>query len=98
MLSGVAGVNTEAYEKYELRNRKGDDDKDWEDVLRRSTKIEDDGHSSKFIRSLALGRKVCKPFEGETGDRFKLQGDDWLKIANLGNYRSISNEKITILK
>lgn len=89
LLSGVAGINTEAYEQYDLKILTGDDEKDWEDVLRRSTKIEDDGHSSKLIRTLALGRKVCKPYERKTGDSFKLHEGDWIKIANLGKYQTI---------
>lgn len=88
LISGVAGaggrgLDSDAYKQYEIRYRAGSEEQNWEDVLRRSTLIEDDGHSSKLIRSLALGRKVSEPYERES-EGFHLSGDDWLRIANMG--------------
>jgi len=55
----------------------------WEDTLRQSTLIEDDGHAAKLIRSLALGERVSKPYEGKGNGGFEIGGEDWLRIANM---------------
>jgi hypothetical protein len=83
--TGCARIRTEAYETCQIRNQTGDVEKDWEAVLRRSTLIEDDGHASKLVRSLALGRQVSQSYEETTENgKFELKGEEWLKIANMG--------------
>jgi hypothetical protein len=81
LLSGVARTTSDAFKSYDIKNKLGDEKKHWEDVLIRSTLIEDDGHSSKLIRTLALGRMVSKPYEERA--EFKIGGEDWLRIANM---------------
>ena len=58
----------------------------WDDVLRRATLINDDGHSAKLIRSLALGEKVSSKYEWEGLPGFEIRGKDWLRIANMGTF------------
>ena len=55
----------------------------WEDVLRRSTFINDDGHSAKLIRSLALGEMVSRPYEAKGIAGFEIGGKDWIQIARM---------------
>lgn len=54
----------------------------WEDVFHRACNVTDDGHCSKFIRSLANGEKVCARYEAK--DTFKIKGGMWLKLAHMG--------------
>jgi hypothetical protein len=44
----------------------------------------DDGHAAKFLRLLAYGEKLCKPFEEKDG--FKVKGDMWNKLGNMRKY------------
>ena len=55
---------------------------DWQALFDRVNVIDDDGHTSKFIRTLANGEKVCQPWE-EKRD-FRIKGKDWLQMANMG--------------
>lgn len=41
----------------------------------------DDGHAVKLLRTVALGERVCAPFEGEEWARVKA--GEWLKIGNM---------------
>ena len=44
----------------------------------------DDGHAAKFLRLLAYGEKACKPFEEKHG--FKIKGDMWNRLGNMGEH------------
>jgi hypothetical protein len=56
-------------------------DAPWEDVFGRVRALPDDGHASKFVRALAHGEKVCKPWEGEEG--FPIKGDMWRLLGHM---------------
>ena len=54
---------------------------DWPQLIKRATAVEDDGHTSKFIRGLIQGERVSKEFEDK--DNFLVKGDMWMKIAHM---------------
>ncbi|QSS58208.1 hypothetical protein I7I51_07631 [Histoplasma capsulatum] len=61
----------------------------WEEVFAQAINHpQDDGHASKFIRTLAFGEKLCKPFEEDEKCReaFLVNGDMWIKLANMGEF------------
>ncbi|PGH11913.1 hypothetical protein AJ79_04605 [Helicocarpus griseus UAMH5409] len=58
----------------------------WDEIFTQSINHErDDGHASKFIRTLAYGEKLCKPFEQDEKykEAFLMRGDMWIKLANM---------------
>ena len=55
---------------------------DWDSVIRRVDRYDDDGHAAKFVRALANGEAQCKPYEEE--EKWPIKGDLWLKIAHMG--------------
>jgi hypothetical protein len=54
---------------------------DWDQVIKRVNKREDDGHAPKLIRALAHGEQVSKKFEKKEG--FRIKGDMWSKVGNM---------------
>lgn len=57
--------------------------KSWDEVFASVVSHDrDDGHIAKFVRLLAYGEEICKPYEGKEG--FRITGDMWLKLANMG--------------
>ena len=56
---------------------------DWVAIFKRAYFHSDDGHACKFVRALANGERVCRPYEAS--DKFKIKGPMWLQIANMGN-------------
>ncbi|KAF1928300.1 uncharacterized protein M421DRAFT_420851 [Didymella exigua CBS 183.55] len=56
-------------------------DSDWDRIILRVNKLEDDGHASKVIRALANGQKSCQPYEDKPG--FVIKGDAWRKIGHM---------------
>lgn len=54
----------------------------WHEIFQRVSKDPEDGHASKFIRTLARGEEVCRDFEGR--EEFVVKGEMWLKIAHMG--------------
>ncbi|KAL1601980.1 hypothetical protein SLS59_005146 [Nothophoma quercina] len=57
------------------------EDSDWDKIILRVNKLEDDGHASKVIRALANGQKSCQPYEDTPG--FIIKGDAWRKIGHM---------------
>lgn len=58
---------------------------DWPAVFSQSVKHPaDDGHLVKFVRALAHGQNVCKPFESRAPQTMTISGDMWLRIGNMG--------------
>jgi Questin oxidase-like len=57
------------------------DDGSWNQLVKRALEVPDDGHTSKVIRALMHGQKVCQPFEDK--DSFMVRGDMWQKIAHM---------------
>ena len=55
----------------------------WEEIFKRVSKFEDDGHSSKLVRSFAQGEQICKPYEKETDDVFPIKGEMWLQLGHI---------------
>jgi len=53
----------------------------WEEVFDKAREFEDDGHTSKLVRAIAHGEKVCKEFEGKDG--FPVKGDMWQRLGNM---------------
>ncbi|KAM5481390.1 hypothetical protein McanCB56680_004290 [Microsporum canis] len=54
----------------------------WEEVFKKTVTLEqDDGHAAKFIRHIAHGEKVCKPYEEKDG--FRIKSGMWLKLGNM---------------
>ncbi|KAJ8109458.1 hypothetical protein OPT61_g7448 [Boeremia exigua] len=56
-------------------------DSDWDQIILRVNKFQDDGHASKLIRALANGQKSCEPYEDKLG--FAIKGDAWRKIGHM---------------
>ncbi|KAF3009563.1 hypothetical protein E8E13_005702 [Curvularia kusanoi] len=56
-------------------------DSDWDKIILRVNKLQDDGHASKVIRALASGQKSCQPYEDKSG--FVIKGDAWRKIGHM---------------
>ncbi|KAF2743250.1 hypothetical protein M011DRAFT_411074 [Sporormia fimetaria CBS 119925] len=52
-----------------------------DNVFARARRFPDDGHTSKFIRALANGEKVCRKWEGEDG--FVIKGDMWKLLGHM---------------
>ena len=50
-------------------------------MIKRATKAEDDGHTSKFIRALIQGQRASQEFEEK--DNFLIKGDMWRTIAQM---------------
>jgi hypothetical protein len=63
--------------------RKHIPERSWQDVFSDAiSHRRDDGHLAKFVRLLAYGEKICRPFEGRK--EFPITGDMWLKLGDLG--------------
>ena len=60
---------------------------DWETLFDRVKRHPDDGHAAKLVRALAHGQEVCKPYEDSP--RFRIKGDMWLKLGNMGEAWSL---------
>ncbi|OJD17364.1 hypothetical protein AJ78_02549 [Emergomyces pasteurianus Ep9510] len=61
----------------------------WEEVFAQAINHpREDGHASKFVRTLAYGEKLCKQFELDDRYReaFLVRGDMWIKLANMGEF------------
>ncbi|KAF1363668.1 hypothetical protein EJ07DRAFT_162885 [Lizonia empirigonia] len=54
---------------------------DWDKIILRVNKLDDDGHASKVIRALASGQQSCQPYEDKPG--FVIKGDAWRKIGHM---------------
>lgn len=65
----------------EITDYKPKADSDWDKIILRVNKLEDDGHASKVIRALANGQRSCQPYEGKPG--FVIKGDAWRKIGHM---------------
>ncbi|KAF2626672.1 hypothetical protein BU25DRAFT_440639 [Macroventuria anomochaeta] len=57
------------------------EDSDWDKIILRVNKTEDDGHASKAISALANGQKSCQPYEDKPG--FVIKGDAWRKVGHI---------------
>lgn len=66
----------------EYRPKEDGDKKDpWAGLIKRAVHVNDDGHTSKFVRALIQGRDLCASYE--SNDRFLVKGDMWLKICHM---------------
>ena len=61
----------------------------WEGLFKRINRFEDDGHAAKFVRALANGERACRKFGGKggLGEGFRIKGNDWLTMGNMGMHR-----------
>lgn len=58
---------------------------DWTTLFARAASHpEDDGHLAKFVRAVAHGENVCKPFESHGQQAIPISGKMWLQIGNMG--------------
>ncbi|KAF8536403.1 hypothetical protein BDD12DRAFT_748467 [Trichophaea hybrida] len=56
----------------------------WLNVFHRALKFpEDDGHVIKFIRSCAVGERICANYQTHEDQGFVVKGDMWIKIAQM---------------
>lgn len=55
----------------------------WDEVVARTNRVEDDGHTSKFVRALRHGEVVCREWEERGSEGFLLRGEDWRVLANM---------------
>jgi len=65
----------------EITDYKPTQDSDWDKIILRVNRLEDDGHASKVVRALANGQKACEPYENKPG--FVIKGDAWRKIGHM---------------
>jgi hypothetical protein len=54
----------------------------WNSIFERAATFRDDGHASKLVRALAHGEQVSSKWE--TGEAFRIKGEMWLKLGNMG--------------
>ena len=68
----------------EIRNYtpKRMDSASWDSIIERVNQVDDDGHAAKLIRALAHGQRISRPFEERA--EFKIKGDMWLQLGNMG--------------
>ncbi|KAK2754877.1 hypothetical protein FQN54_006770 [Arachnomyces sp. PD_36] len=76
---GMPSLHPEVLEQHIIKAN-GGKGKDWDELFATVCHHADDGHMIKFIRALANGEKVCKPFEGQNG--FPMRQNLFLKAAN----------------
>jgi hypothetical protein len=76
---GMPPLHPEVLEGHVMKEN-GDKGMDWDGVFERVCHHADDGHMIKFIRALANGEKVSRPFEGQDG--FPMRQELFLKAAN----------------
>lgn len=50
----------------------------------------DDGHSAKFVRTVAFAENLCRPYE-ESMPTLPVRGDMWLQIGNIGKQPSFDS-------
>jgi hypothetical protein len=55
----------------------------WLNILDRTLKVEDDGHTAKFVRACINGEKVCAAYQEHEDRGFVVRGDMWIKIAQM---------------
>jgi len=56
----------------------------WHEIFARVDELSDDGHSSKLVRALANGERVCQPYEDSPEAKdWKIRGDMWLGLAHM---------------
>ena len=67
----------------EVINYKPKSPGDWNALYDRVLDFDDDSHLTKFIRAIASGERVCRPFEDAGGERFPVKGKMWLQIAHM---------------
>lgn len=65
----------------EIKNYKPTSNSDWDGLIKRINRFEDDGHASKLVRALAHGQKTCAGYEGKEG--FVIEGDMWKKLGHM---------------
>lgn len=58
------------------------DASDWNSIIERVNRIDDDGHASKLVRALAHGERFCRPWE--KSEKFRIKGGMWLQLGNMG--------------
>ena len=54
----------------------------WQEIFARVSKDPEDGHASKILRTLAVGEKMCRNFEGR--NQLAMSEYMWLAIASMG--------------
>lgn len=55
----------------------------WDEIIDRARNYDqDDGHAAKFVRALAHGEIICKPYE--SAERFRFKGSMWRRLAQAG--------------
>jgi hypothetical protein len=55
----------------------------WLNILDRTLKVEDDGHTAKFMRACVHGEKACAAYQEHEDHGFLVRGDMWIKIAQM---------------
>ncbi|KAJ5802310.1 uncharacterized protein N7503_004760 [Penicillium pulvis] len=55
----------------------------WAALYTAVTAVHDDGHLAKFVRGLKHGEDISRPYNGDEEGSFPIQGETWLKIAQL---------------
>lgn len=53
----------------------------WAEIFARACAYDDDGHTSKLVRTVANAERVCKEFEEK--EQWPVRGDMWLKIGHM---------------
>ncbi|KAI2793918.1 Oxidoreductase ptaJ [Penicillium oxalicum] len=67
--------------------------KDWSAVFASAASHPaDDGHLVKFVRAVAHGEQVCKPFDGKRQESMPVSGKMWLQIANMAIDSTVGEE------
>lgn len=56
----------------------------WAEIFARVDGLTDDGHSSKLVRALANGERVCQEYEDrDEAKSWRVKGDMWLKLGHM---------------
>jgi hypothetical protein len=65
---------------------------DWSTLFKAVLKVHDDGHLAKLIRALKNGEEYSKGAEPDDKEAFPIQGDSWLKIAQIAYDSTVDRE------
>ena len=76
---GTPSLHPEVLEEHVMKTNSGKG-MDWDGLFAKVVHHADDGHMIKFIRALAYGEKVSKPYEGQAG--FPMRQNLFLKAGN----------------
>ncbi|KAK3182631.1 hypothetical protein K4F52_006081 [Lecanicillium sp. MT-2017a] len=78
--SGCSKLDVNEISNYQARQSA---EMGWNDLYSNINKMHDDGHVAKFVRAVKSAQDVSMAFEKQNQAAFPVQGDAWLKLAQM---------------